>query len=309
MGLFSKKDPCAICGGKVSGLFPAKVEGHLICKECYGTVDIDQDLPPLTLEQFKAYRAFRTENQKLKEGFCTTEKVHLGFFNTDFLFDLDQGLFSLDPTLERTIFPGKAIRSFRILEDDSPLYEGSAQGIHCYVSDVPERVEGLAPLIEQYRMQVEMERSLDRMREEPRRDPHDAPPPPPPQPPLVDLPEPFERFRIEIEVEHPYWKVIRAEKKGPTFDSFRPDAGNYLHDYWEDVELMERLASCLREVAFPGAPVQNDNDAADATSTAADAPAVETDVAAEIKKYKELLDQELITEAEFTTKKHQLLGL
>lgn len=123
---------------------------------------------------------------------------------------------------------------------------------------------------------------------------------------MVDLPEPFERFRIEIEVEHPYWKVIRAEKKGPTFDSFRPDAGNYLHDYWEDVELMERLASCLREVAFPGAPVQNENDAAD---TATDAASSGADVAAEIKKYKELLDQELITEAEFTAKKRQLLGI
>ena len=34
MGLFNKKDPCAICGGKVKGLFPWHVGGELVCNEC-----------------------------------------------------------------------------------------------------------------------------------------------------------------------------------------------------------------------------------------------------------------------------------
>ena len=34
MGLFGKKDPCAICGGKVKGLLPWKIDGQLICNEC-----------------------------------------------------------------------------------------------------------------------------------------------------------------------------------------------------------------------------------------------------------------------------------
>ena len=36
MGLFGKKDPCAICGGKVKGLLPWKIDGQLICNDCYG---------------------------------------------------------------------------------------------------------------------------------------------------------------------------------------------------------------------------------------------------------------------------------
>jgi hypothetical protein len=40
MGLFSKREPCAICGGKVSGLFPGKIQGRLVCGECHGNVDL-----------------------------------------------------------------------------------------------------------------------------------------------------------------------------------------------------------------------------------------------------------------------------
>ena len=40
MGLFGKKEPCAICGGKVSGLFPAKIDGYRVCSDCYGKVDL-----------------------------------------------------------------------------------------------------------------------------------------------------------------------------------------------------------------------------------------------------------------------------
>ena len=42
MGLFSKKDPCPICGGVVKGLFPTKVEGQAICKECSKNIDLPE---------------------------------------------------------------------------------------------------------------------------------------------------------------------------------------------------------------------------------------------------------------------------
>ena len=33
MGLFNKKGPCAICGGKVKGLFPDRVGEELVCSD------------------------------------------------------------------------------------------------------------------------------------------------------------------------------------------------------------------------------------------------------------------------------------
>ncbi|MDD6160239.1 MAG: hypothetical protein PUB51_03825, partial [Oscillospiraceae bacterium] len=251
MALFKKREPCAICGGKVSGLFPWKIEGQLICNECYGNVDLPAEAGSLTMEKFQEYRQFRGENQLLKGQFQTTEHISFGFFGADFVFDRDHRLFCLSPTLDRTIFTGSEIKSFVIKEDDHPLFAGSAQGFRRYTSEVPEKVRNLAPLINQYRVQVEMQRSLERLAEEQRRKNPDAPRTPTTSRPSIDLPEPFERFYVEITLEHPYWTSIRADKKGPTFSSSTPDTEDYMRDYRQSVAEMERLAVALKEVAFP----------------------------------------------------------
>lgn len=88
MGLLTKKDPCAICGGKVSGLFPYKIEGHLICNECHGQVDLPDEMENrMTLEDFKAYRQFREENKLLRDRFQISQQVDFGWLDTKFLFD------------------------------------------------------------------------------------------------------------------------------------------------------------------------------------------------------------------------------
>ena len=51
MGLFTKKDPCAICGEKVKGLLPWKVEGQYVCNDCYGVVDIQGDANKMTMQE------------------------------------------------------------------------------------------------------------------------------------------------------------------------------------------------------------------------------------------------------------------
>ncbi|WP_242941944.1 DUF4428 domain-containing protein [Desulfonispora thiosulfatigenes] len=43
MGLFSKKPPCPICGGKISWFLPSKIEGEYICDTCYGKIDVESD--------------------------------------------------------------------------------------------------------------------------------------------------------------------------------------------------------------------------------------------------------------------------
>lgn len=44
MGLFGKKEPCAICGGKVKAIFSWKVDRHLVCNDCYGMVDVPEEV-------------------------------------------------------------------------------------------------------------------------------------------------------------------------------------------------------------------------------------------------------------------------
>lgn len=59
MGLFSKKPPCPNCGGKISWLLPAKVEGEYVCSTCYNKIDMDTDKAAnLTMQGFREYLAF-----------------------------------------------------------------------------------------------------------------------------------------------------------------------------------------------------------------------------------------------------------
>jgi len=312
MGLFSKKDPCAICGGKVSGLFPAKVEGQLICKECYGNVDLpDVFTRNMTMEMFREYRAFREENDLLKQKFQATQQISFGFFGEQFLLDTNNGLFCRDSNLNGTVFEGKCIQSFVIREDGVPLFEGSASGLICHTSTVPERVSAMTPMIQQIAFMKEMQRQAERRaKEEGQEPPHRSGY-------NQDLPEPFQKFYVEIYCDHPYWKTLTADKKGPTFNDSYPSVQDYLNEYQEDAQQMAQLARGLMAVAFPGAPELSAEAAAAAAAApapvaapaASAAPAAAPDVVTELQRFKELLDQGILTEEEFTAKKRQLLGI
>lgn len=302
MGLFSKKDPCAICGGKVKGLFPSKVEGQLICKDCYGNVHLPDDMVAnLTLEQFKAYRVFRQENDVQRRQFQTTQQVDFGFFGDHILLDTNNRLFCMSTDLDSTIFEGKHVKSFVIREDQEPLFEGSAAGLICYHSTVTDRVIAMTPMIQRVAMMKEMRRQADRIAEEENRERRDS---------RVsnydqEIPKPFEKFVVEIQCEHPYWTMLSASKEAPGFNASCPDANEYLQFYQDDVAIMEQLARALMQVAFPGAPERRVN----AVGTGGQNVAVPVDAVVEIQRFKELMDQGVITEEEFAAKKRQLLGL
>lgn len=297
MGLLTKKDPCAICGGKVSGLFPYKIEGHLICNECHGQVDLPDEMENrMTLEDFKAYRQFREENKLLRDRFQISQQVDFGWLDTKFLFDFPHRLLCMDKNLNRTIFEGKQITSFVIREDDAPLFEGSAAGLRRYTSTVPDRAMAMTTQIELYHLRLQMERA----RREDKKQPEIR----------FDIPEPFNAFNVEIRFAHPYWSFFTADMSGPTFDNTYPDVNDYLREYQESATTIEQLAEALMEVAFPGAAVQ----AAGSPVTAARAGTEPTssapvDTVTELQRYKALLEQGIITEEEFTAKKRQLLGI
>ncbi len=296
MGLFTKKEPCAICGGKVKGLLPWKIEGQYVCDSCHGVVDVQKDKADMTMEQFRQYRAFREENQALKDQFTISQKVDFGAFDTKLVFDFDHRLFCMDQHLGKTVFRGGEIKSFVIQEDGAPIFEGGPQGLVRYESVVPERLTMMAPQLNQILMQKQMEDHLNMGRDPEHR----------PAPRFYDIPEPFKKFQVSIYVEHPYWSLLECDRSGPTFDNDYPDVNDYMTRYQEGYWLMENLAQCLMTVAFPDAPAEGAQQEAQ-PAAAAEAPA--QDAVSQLKQYKQLLDEGVITQADFDAKKKQLMGL
>jgi hypothetical protein len=299
MGLFSKKPPCAICGGKVPRILAAKIEGEYICNTCFGKIDMESGRANnLTMQAFRQYLTFYEENRKLREKFIVSERIDFGAFDTKIIFDFENKLFCMSKNPDKTVFEGWRLKSFVIKEDSTPLFEGVAEGIRRYPSTVPERVMALSGEMAQYAASRRMAKALDRMDDGvengsvPRYD--------------VDFPEPFSKFNVEIYVEHPYWSHITCDMDGPRFDREYPDASDYLSAYRERLEVIVRLVQGFKEVAFPDASERLAGFGAihQGQKRAAPASAVE-----EIRKYKALLDDGIITEDEFREKKRQLMGL
>lgn len=296
MGLFSKKDPCAICGGKVKGLFSNKIDGHYICSDCYGVVDLPAEtLGRMRVEDFRGYMTFREENDQLRKAFQTTSQVDFGWLDNKFLFDEQNRLLCMNKHLTTTIFRGQEIRSFAIYEDAALLIEGSEAGIFYHPSMVPASARAMEPDITRFRMHAELQRTAQRILD--RDDNNNRPAP------RFDMPEPFQNFNVEIRFDHPYWHVFTADMSGPRFDNERPDVNDYLNEYHRNVETMQQLAQALAAVAFPHAAHKKAQEA----QNAAAAPAV--DAVEELRRYKALVEQGILTEEEFTAKKRQLLGL
>lgn len=72
---------------------------------------------------------------------------------------------------------------------------------------------------------------------------------------------------------------------------------------------MENLAQCLMTVAFPDAPAEGAQQGAQQETQSAAAAAPAQDAVSQLKQYKQLLDDGVITQADFDAKKKQLMGL
>ena len=306
MGLFSKKPPCPICGGKIPLILPSKIEGEYICNNCYNKIDMDADKESnLTMQGFREYLAFYDQNQILKGQFVVSERIDFGLWDTKIIFDYQNKLFCMSKNPDKTVFEGRQLKSFTIREDSTPLFEGSAAGIRRYTSTVTERAMAMAPQIAQIAASKRMARTLDRL------DDGKVNNSTPVQ--YFDIPEPFQAFHVELHFDHPYWTVLKCDMDGPRFNNTLPDVNNYLCSYQQSIEEMEKLVAALRTVAFPEAPEQSVGPGMAGMGTmymsmvspaAAPADAIE-----EIKKYKALMEDGVISQQEFEAKKRQLLGI
>ncbi len=304
MGLFSKKPPCPICGGKISWLLPSKIEGEYICDICYNKIDMDSDKSiNLTMQEFKEYLAFYDQNQQLKDTFVISERIDFGLWDTKIIFDYQNKLFCMSKNPDKTVFEGRQLKSFKIKEDNAPLFEGSPSGILRYSSTMTERAMAMAPQITQFMMNKQMAHALDKLDDgkENRTTPLQ----------YFSVPEPFQTFNVELHFDHPYWTVFKCDMNGPRFDNTHPDVNSYIRSYQQSIEEIEKLVAALKTVAFPNAAEQNIGLGAGVQSvnTTASTAATPIDAIEEIKKYKTLMEEGIISQQEFDAKKKQLLGI
>ncbi len=302
MGLFSKKPPCPICGGKISWFLPSKIEGEYICDTCYSKIDMESDREShLTMQGFREYLAFYNQNQLLRCQFVISEKIDFGLWDTKIIFDYQSKLFCMSKNPDKTVFEGKQLKSFTIKEDSTPLFEGSAEGILRYASTVPELAMALAPQITQYRMNRQLARAIDKMDDG--KENRTAPVP------YFDMPEPFQAFNVELHFDHPYWTVIKCDMDGPRFSNEYPDVNDYIRSYKQSIEEIEKLVVAFKTVAFPNAPEQSFGIGSSGSQAVHTTSALPVDTIEEIKKYKALMEEGIISQQEFEAKKKLLLGI
>lgn len=314
MGLFSNnKKLCPVCGEPTPRLLPTKVDDTPICKVCAGKIELPEGMvKQMSIEAFTEYIAFYDNNQSLRDAFQETFTYSQGFFKADIAVDAANGLFRLRNAKDALVFEAANLKGFRILEDSKVLYESGANALICNESDVPERINGMHAVVEQFRARRQqyefMERMQRREEDEARQRGEDY------NGQYISCPffegyEPFNNFFIELEFDHPYWETFRGEVKGTKFSATDPEISTYLCEYQNAVEKLHELAMNLIQIMCPGAKEIWGNNETATVSGQISAVSAESNTIEEIKKYKELLDAGIITEEEFAAKKRRLLGL
>lgn len=321
MGLFSnKKKLCPICGAPTPRIFSTKVEDRPICKECDKKIFLpDGALEKMTLDDFQQYMNYYEENQVLRDKFQPLYEFPVGFSWMTVKLDPVNGLFSLHGAENALVFEKSCIETYRILEDDSPLFQGNKKAIKFFESKVPEIARGMAVQIIQFQTEVrnyEMWERMERLHENLRDDDDDNRRSRPYRPrPSFHTEEPFKCFKVRVRLEHPYWQGSHQGKiNAPTFDSYYPSVENYMNDYEREVNALRDLAFQFKELVNPKSKEIYDGEKDMEVSSVQTTPQIvqaapAVDTVEELKKFKELLDMGIITEKEFVVKKKQLLGI
>lgn len=308
MGLFSnKKKLCPICGNFTPRFFPTEIEGQPICKECKEKIELPVGgLDKMTLDDFRKYLADFETNSVLLSSFNETYRFTFGLTGT-LLLDENNGFIRFND-FGRWVIEKKYIKSFCIFEDNKPLFESGSGVLNIYDSDIPERVNELVPMINrfnidmaEYRRRTEREdarmrgKETDDERRERQRI-NEA------YRPRFDVLNLFDGFRVEITTGHPYWPFYSSTISAPTFSSNNPNADSYMRQYEEDAKKLYELAIRLMRMINPDAVINRANERVESAVDSAD-------VVTEIRRFKELLEQGIITEREFEAKKRQLMGI
>lgn len=308
MGLFTNtKKLCPICGNPTPRLLATKFDGQPICKEC----DKKLDLPlgtenSMSLADFREYLAAYEVNRPLRDAFNATYRYD------SLLLDERNGLIRLKNTDGCWAIEKKHIKSFYISEDDILIFENGSGVLKSYPSDVSERADLMRPAAAQFyieKREYERRAQLEKMRSR-----NETPEERSERERVENLYRPhfemtnlFKGFQIAITLDHPYWKSYTKRINAPEIDRDYPDIDDFLKKYNKEFDELHTLAVKLMKMIDPAA-----GESCIGGYEAPQQPAatgVSVDAVTEIKRYKELFDQGLITSEEFSAKKRQLLGI
>ena len=304
MGLFSNhKKTCPICGEPTPRLFSTKIDGSPLCKECANKADLPEDvLNRMSVDDFRQYMELYNENQVLRDKFTETDRFSFGIFGGAILVDTKNKLLRLKDDKYAWVFEAAQFLSFCVLEDGKPLFEGTKAGLKCYPSEVPGRLNDLAPEITRIIMSQRGLEVLEKLGDKVASDDKSNRP----VQQYIEFPVPLQQFQMEIQLEHPYWTTFYKQEDGPRFDRQRPSIENYRNIYENRVSQFHAFAECLMQLINVNAKGSSSRGT---EAGFVQQPVSADNAVAEIQKYKALLDSGMITEEEFAAKKRQILGI
>ena len=316
MGLFGPKKLCPVCGKPASRFLPTKVEGQPLCGECDSKV---LELPGnmrddviASMASLREYLAVFDENAALRQSFQTSYQHEFGILGGCICLDTTRRLLRLGSSDNAFVFEPENIKLFRISEDSSPLFEGTKDELVCYQSTAPDRARNMGREVDRFRLERRQCEQMRHIEEEMERqakargDTYVSR--------YISLPDvttlnPFQKYYVYIELDHPYRKMNKEFKEtGPGFSDYDTSIEGYLQAYETASGEMRALAENLMAVLNPDAPKRQAVPQASPGVQAVPA-AAPADPVAEIQRYKGLLDSGVITEEEFSAKKRQLLGI
>lgn len=316
MGLFGPKKLCPVCGKPASRFLPTKVEGQPLCGDCDSKVlELPDDLRGdviASMASLEEYFAVFDENATLRQSFQQSYQHEFGILGGCICLDTTHRLLRLGSSDNAFVFEPENIKLFRISEDSSPLFEGTKDALVCYQSTASDRARNMGREIDRFRLEVRQCEQMKHMEEQMERQAKDRGDTYISR--YISFPDvstlnPFQKYYVYIELDHPYRKMKKEFKEtGPGFSDYDTSIQGYLRAYETASGEMRALANNLMAVLNPDAPERQAGPQAAPASAAAESRPV-TDPVAEIQRYKELLDSGVITEDEFSAKKRQLLGI
>jgi len=289
MGLFkSDKNPCPICGGATPRLFPHKVEGQPLCKDCDNTISMEDTLKnALTLATLREHLDYRKQNAALHQTFSQSRV--LDFNNALFLkerlcIDDAQGLWYVEGGENPPIFRISELVSFRFKEDEQVVIQVDKDGYKTKPSVVDSFLKQYGGIMGGL---FAVSNTINRLGGNKDKDNNE---------PKINAP--ISNFNLEFSVTNAYWKILRHSFGAPGINN--NDIAGFMQNYTLARTIVETASQELLSF-FPGASAQGS--AGDSRGSSA------SDLADDLRKFKELLDGGIITQEEFNAKKKQLLGI
>jgi len=295
MSLFKNdKKPCPVCQSPTPKIFPTKIEDKPICKECNNKISMENNLKDnLTLDGLVEHLAYRENNAKLHATFSESRKVSSGFFGSAISIDDTNRLWYISVGENSPIYHFDDLVSYSLLENGSTIESASAKGKQLF--------HGVLENRSMYDIADSMQRFGNTLQNMSGQNKNGAAGSRPAEPPI---PAPVHSLSLKIAVNNIYWKNLEITFSAPAV--FDNDLRRFYVDYQnklsEVAEFTQALFSFFPNQSFP-ANGSESNQMASRTQ----APTIS--VADELKKFKELLDMNAITQAEFDQKKKELLNM